>query len=95
MTAHSEIAVAAPLRLADATAAARRAVTEFTGLEIDSVSSCSRLGEGWRIVVDAVEAPARLGDNDLIATYEVELDALGEVAAFQRTARYNRSEATR
>ncbi len=95
MTAETEIALAAPLHLAEATAAARRAVAEFTGLEIDSISSCGRLGDGWRIVVDAVEAPARLGDNDLIATYEVELDAAGEVAAFSRTGRYNRSEATR
>ena len=85
----------ARLALPDATAAARRAVADFTGLEIDAVASCARLGDGWRVVVDAVEAPARLGDNDLIATFEIELDARGEVAAFARTGRYNRAEATR
>jgi hypothetical protein len=80
------------LGLAAAAAAARRAVAEFTGLEVDAVSACRPAGEGWHVVVDAVEAPARLGDADLLATYEIELDPAGEVSAFARTRRYVRAE---
>lgn len=83
------------IALGGAIALARGAVESFTGQTIDAVAACSRLDTGWRLLIDVVEAPARLGDNDLLATFEIELDAAGEVVAFRRTARYNRSEVAR
>lgn len=82
--------VATRIGLDAAAATARAAVGRMTGLEIDAVAACAPRGEGWRVVIDAVEAPARLGDNDLIATFEIELDAAGDVASFLRTGRYVR-----
>lgn len=83
------------LSLVEAMSLARRTVAMFTELAVDAVPECAPDGAGWRVVVDVVEAPARLGDNDLIASYEVRVTEEGEVGGFQRTARYNRIDAAR
>jgi hypothetical protein len=85
----------APVRLLEAIAIARRTVAMLTELPIDSVAGCERTaGGGWRIVVDAVEAKARMGDDDLLATHEVILAADGELAGFSRLRRYRREDRT-
>jgi len=73
-------------------AAARRAVAFMTDLPVDQVVACAPEEAGWRVVLDVIEAPARLGDNDLLATYELGLDASGELRRIDRIARYHREE---
>ena len=72
---------------------AKQTVSELTGLPVDAVSSCSREGDVWTASVDVIESRARLGDNDMLATYEVAIDPFGEVSGFSRTERYNRTDA--
>lgn len=69
---------------------ARNAVAFFTELPIDSVVSCQKINDGWIVVVDVIEAKARLDDNDLLASFEVELDAIGTLGRVSRLRRYNR-----
>lgn len=71
-------------------AQARQAVAFFTELPIDAVASCKPAPPGWIAHVDVVESRARLGDNDLIATYEVRLTQAGEVEGLTRLRRYRR-----
>lgn len=86
---------AASLTLVEAMSLARRSVALFTEQKIDNVATCERAEGGWRVVVDVVEAAARMGDNDLIASYEVVIGADGEVSRYARVARYHRDDAAR
>lgn len=73
--------------------AARAAVAELTGLPVDSVAQCLRDGDGpWRVTVDVIEVPARIGDNDLLATFEVLIGDEAEVQGFERRGRYHRED---
>ncbi len=72
---------------------AKRAVQEMTALPIDSVVRCkSGEGGGWVIVVDVIEAAARMGDNDLLASYEINLDEQAALTQFARLRRYHRED---
>ena len=81
--------------LVEAMSLARRTVAMFTELAVDAVPECAPDDDGWRVVVDVVESAARLGDNDLIASYEVRITGSGDISGFQRIARYNRIDAAR
>lgn len=79
--------------LKDAIAIARRSVTGITEQEIDAVSHCARQADGsWHVVVDVVESHARMGDNDLLAAFEVHVDETGDVTYCSRTRRYRRED---
>jgi|OM-RGC.v1.030106429 Gas vesicle synthesis protein GvpO. len=85
-----------PLSLVEAMSLARRSVALFTELKVDQVATIEPAEQGgWRVVVDVIEAAARMGDNDLIASYEVILGAQGEVARYARIGRYHRDDAAR
>jgi hypothetical protein len=84
-----------PVALIEAIAIARRCTAEMTGLPIDGISASGRHGDGgWRIVVEVIESPARLGDNDLISMHEVLLTDQGELTGFSRVGRYHREDGT-
>lgn len=91
----AEAPAARPIGFRTAMESARDSTALFTELRVDAIVSCERVDEGWRAVVDVVEAPARLGDNDLLVSYEVILDQYGECERFARIARYHRSDAAR
>ncbi|MEL6838796.1 MAG: gas vesicle protein GvpO [Pseudomonadota bacterium] len=79
------------LTMFDAIAAAKSAVSAMTGQTIDSVVQCSRQDDdGWSVSVDVIESLARLGDNDLLATYQVDIAANAELVQFNRLRRYHR-----
>jgi len=78
------------MTLLEAITSAREAVKHLTGLPVDQVVQSGKWEGGWRIQVDVLESRARMGDNDLLATYEVLLDAGGELVGFNRIGRYNR-----
>jgi len=84
---------AAPITLLEAMASARKVVADLAGHPVDAVSMAERAGTGWRLVVDVVEASARMGDNDLLAAYEVTLAADGGLEGFRRLRRYHREDA--
>lgn len=90
-----EPAGAARPSLVEAMSLARRTVAMFTELPVDGVPECAPEQGGWRVIVEVVESKARLGDNDMIAAYQVSVTEAGEVGSFQRIDRYNRTEAAR
>jgi hypothetical protein len=58
---------------------------------IDGVAACELGDDGfWRVEVEVVESRARMGDNDLLAAYDVRLGEAGEVRGFRRLRRYFR-----
>ena len=79
----------------EAMSAARRSAALVLDLPVDAVASCVRAEEGWQVVLDVIESAARMGDNDLLATYELRLSAGGEVTGFNRTGRYHRDDAAK
>ena len=78
---------------ADAIEAARRAMAATGHAAIDGVAACEVGEDGlWRVEVEVLESRARMGDNDLLAAYDVRLGEAGEVRGFRRLRRYFREE---
>lgn len=76
-----------------AIASARLAVAGITEQKIDGVARCQKDEQGvWIVVVDVIDSPARMGENDLLAAYEVHVDEEGEVQYCARTRRYRRED---
>lgn len=83
----------ASLNMLEAIGHAKIAVASMTNLEIDAIAQCQkREGGSWRIVVDVIESVARMGDNDLLATYEVQISPTADLEAFNRLRRYHRED---
>ncbi|WP_299881893.1 gas vesicle protein GvpO [uncultured Sulfitobacter sp.] len=83
------------LSMMDAIGRARTAIGTMTGLDIDAVVHCAKSsaeGASWAVTLDVVESRARMGDNDLLSAYEVQLDAAGELLHFERLRRYHRED---
>jgi hypothetical protein len=78
---------------AEAIDAARRAMKATGHPEIDGVAACEVGTDGlWRVEVEVIECHARMGDNDLLAAYDVRLGARGELQGFRRLRRYYRED---
>ena len=76
-------------------AVARRAkeqVAQLTGLAPESVSGVARSDDGWHVSVDVVELKRIPTASDILATYDVTLDAQGRVMTYQRVNRYLRGQ---
>lgn len=74
---------------------ARRHLQELRGEEAESVSSLTPTANGWRVALEVVEVHRIPASTDVLASYEVEVDADGELLRFERTGRYYRSQADR
>ena len=82
-----------PLTVRDAVALVRDFVTEMTEGEAVRMTSATPTEEGgWIIEVETVEDRRIPSSADILAIYEVEIDAGGEMLAYQRTRRYMRSQ---
>ena len=54
---------------------ARRQLAEITGMEAESVSSLQRGDDGtWKVVVEVLELSRVPSTDDVIGSYEVEMD---------------------
>lgn len=74
-------------------ARARRDLAELLGQPVERVASVVRQGEGWRLTVDVVEL-ARIPDStSVLGSYDVVLDANGQLLEYQRTRRFYRNVA--
>jgi Gas vesicle synthesis protein GvpO len=70
---------------------ARESLAELIGHPPEGVSAVSHAdGDGWLVDVDVLEVPRIPDTTSLLATYEVELDADGELRRYRRTRRYRR-----
>ncbi len=84
---------AGALKMLDAIDHAKDAFFAMTNLTVDAVSSCEKETDGgWNVMLDAIESAARMGDNDLLVTYEVRLSDVGELLKFTRIRRYHRED---
>ncbi len=75
----------------DAAERAADALSELIRHRVEGVSAVRRSeDDGWIVNVDVLEV-ARIPDTtSLLATYEVELDAAGDLLQYRRVARYRR-----
>src|SRR5690606_44196 len=62
------------------------------GQPVESVSGVRAIDGGFRVDVEVVEVSRIPPTTDVLATYEVDLDAEGEVTGFARTDRYYRNQ---
>jgi hypothetical protein len=63
------------------------------GRSPDSVSGVQKVDEGWRLDMEVVELERIPPSTTVMATYEVDLDADGEVRGYRRKRRYYRNQA--
>ncbi|MEM9726215.1 MAG: gas vesicle protein GvpO [Pseudomonadota bacterium] len=71
---------------------AREIMPDIVAQPIDAVAACERAGDEWRVIVDVIESHARLGDDDLLAVYELTLSDAGDLNAYRRLGRRRRFE---
>ncbi len=71
---------------------AKEAVSELTGLTVETVSGLDRDGDGWRVTVEALELERVPSTMDVLGTYEVVLSDDGELNGFNRSGRYHRAQ---
>jgi hypothetical protein len=73
---------------------ARRQLAELTGLEPESVSSMRQDDDGvWKVIVEMLELSRVPSTDDVIGSYEAEVDENGELISYDRIRRYPRSKA--
>lgn len=78
------------LRAAEVAQMALKQVYELTGCEPEGVTSVQPSEEGWAVGVEVVESRRIPDTSDILAVYETELDAGGELVSYRRTDRYAR-----
>lgn len=81
------------LTMLEVLARAREALSIINPSPVDSVRSCAKAENGlWRALLDVIEIPARMGDNDLLSTYELTIGPDGELVDFRRKERFYRED---
>lgn len=90
----ADASASSPPRMKDLLLTARKQLEALTGRPVDSVSSVRRCDDGWQIIVDVVELERVPATTSVLGSYEVTLDADGEVIEFGRTHRFYRNHAS-
>jgi Gas vesicle synthesis protein GvpO len=73
---------------------ARDQLAEITGLEAEAVTSLERADDGtWKVTVELLELERVPNTDDMLGSYEAELDTDGELLGYRRLRRYSRSQA--
>ena len=66
-------------------------LSEITGLDAESVTSLERVDDGtWKVTVELLELSRVPETDDMLGSYEVELDETGELLGYRRLRRYTR-----
>jgi hypothetical protein len=74
-------------------ARAREELVELTGLEAEGVTALEQEEDGaWRVTVEMLELSRIPETDDMLGSYEVELDEDGEILSYRRLRRYSRSQ---
>jgi Gas vesicle synthesis protein GvpO len=82
-----------PLNARDAAEVAREYITELNGADPVAMTSVELTdADGWVVEFEVVEDHRIPSSADVLALYEVELDADGEMLGFRRTHRYLRGQ---
>lgn len=78
------------LTASDAADMAVKHVTELTKRVAEGVVGAERTEDGWRITVEVVETHRIPDSADIIALYEADVDADGDLGSYRRVGRYLR-----
>jgi hypothetical protein len=79
-----------PLTAAKAGRYGLRQIAELTGKEPEGVTGVEPTEDGWVVTVEMLEDRRIPSTTDLLATYETEIDADGELISYRRVRRYAR-----
>jgi hypothetical protein len=71
---------------------AKRQMSSITGLVPDTISEFDRADEGWKLHIDMLEHRSIPRTQDLLSSFEVELDELGQITRWRRTGRFTRGQ---
>lgn len=74
-------------------AEAARQLAELTDKEVEGVTGLQKSDDGWRVEVELLELRRVPTTTDVLATYEVDVDASGDLQGYRRTRRYVRGKA--
>ncbi|HXE44630.1 MAG TPA: gas vesicle protein [Conexibacter sp.] len=73
---------------------AKDQLAEITGLQAESVSALERAEDGsWFVTVDLLELSRIPETDDVLGSYEAQLDEAGKLLGYRRLRRYPRSQA--
>jgi Gas vesicle synthesis protein GvpO len=82
-----------PLSARDAAEVAKEYITELNGQDPVAMTSVELTDQdGWVVEFEVVEDRRIPSSSDVLALYEVEVDADGELLGFRRTRRYLRGQ---
>ena len=71
---------------------ARDMLQQLAGKRAESVSGVNRTEDGWAISLDVIELSRIPPSTDLLASYDITLDARGDLVDLARTRRYMRNQ---
>jgi hypothetical protein len=66
---------------------------ELIGRQVESVTGLEKDGDEWTVTLEVLELERIPTTTDVLGSYEVKLDADGDLTGAQRTKRYPRGEA--
>ena len=78
------------IRPAKAGQLAMRQIAELTGKQAEGITGVEPGEDGWIVGVEVVEDQRIPSSTDILATYETEVDADGELVSYRRVRRYAR-----
>ena len=71
---------------------ARRELAEITGLKPEGVTALEQYDDGsWKVIVELLELSRVPETDDILGSYEVEVDEDGTLLGYRRLRRYARS----
>lgn len=79
----------------EAMRSAAEQLTELLGRAPESVSALRPTEEGWEAEVEVVELERIPETSSVMASYQVVLDAAGQLLAYERGRRYTRAQVDR
>lgn len=71
---------------------AKEELQGLTGLKAETVSSVQKQGDHWDVTVDMIEMHVTPNSRDVLAIYDVQIDAEGNILGYRRMGRYVRSQ---
>lgn len=80
------------LSATDVARQAAEVLSMLTGRTPESVTGIERHDDGWRVRLEVVETHRIPETADLMALYDVDLDASGEFTGHRRVRRYSRGQ---
>ena len=69
-----------------------RQLGELTSKEVEGVTALQRTDDGWQVELEVLELRRIPSTTDVLGTYQVGLDASGELQEYRRLGRYVRGQ---